>query len=104
MRSHVKCYRPQLTGAAEIIDHLFEEYGPGKAKVPSSLRGGSFSLFKSGKGTNIRKNARPDNIRMRSITLYGWEDNSSVRQVREAMSELGLAHTMINCGDGSVNR
>lgn len=97
--------RPQLTGAAEIIEYLFETYGPGKEKIPSSLRGtGGGGIFKSSKGANIRRNARPDSTRMKPITLYGWEGNSLVRPVRETLTELGLPHIFVNCAEGSSNK
>jgi hypothetical protein len=98
-------YRPQMTGATEIVTYLFDTYGPGAAKMPSSVKGSMLDgLMKSSRGASIRKNARSDNIKMKAITLYGWEGAQYVKQVRETLTELGLAHVMINCADGSVNR
>lgn len=94
--------RPQLSGSTEIIEHLFNTYGPGAANIPGSLKGG-LNLFKNSR-SSVRKNARPDNTKMRPITLYGWEGANFVRQVRVALTELGIAHVMINCAEGSVNR
>lgn len=100
-----KLYRPQLFGATEIIEHLFNEYGPGKDKIPGSLKSNGLSgLLKSNKGATLRKNARRDNTKMRPITLYGWEGANYVRQVRETLTELSLNHILINCAEGSVNR
>jgi hypothetical protein len=98
-------YKPSLIGANEIVGYLFETYGQGRDKIPASLKGGGgMNLFKSNKGANMRKNVRKDNIRMKPLTLYGWEGMSYVKSVREVLTELGLAHVFINCAEGSVNR
>ena len=34
----------------------------------------------------------------------GYEGVSGVKLVRETLTELGLAHTLINCANGSKNR
>eukprot|EP01038_Epipyxis_sp_PR26KG_P004833 gene4833-6773_t len=102
-----KMYRPQLFGSEEIIKHLFNTYGPGESAIPGSLKGkggGLGGLFKGGKGSKIQANARPDVTKLKPITIYGWEGISYVKAVRDKMSELGLAHILINCGNGSLNR
>jgi hypothetical protein len=76
--------RPQLLGSTEIINHLFETYGPGKDKIPNNLKSsgqGIATVKTGGKGTSVKSNARPDNTSMKSITLFGWEGAPYVKQV-----------------------
>jgi len=95
--------KPQLGGAKTIISYLFDSYGPGADKIPSSLKGGGIS-FGSGGGPKIRKDARPDFAKLKPIVLYGWEGAPYVKPVREALTALALAHVMVNCAQGSSNR
>lgn len=100
-------YKPQLIGAKDIIDHLFNTYGPGADKIPNSLKGfkgGVLGGGGSGKGSKLRANARTDITRLKPITLYGWEGAQYVKTVRETLSELGLAHIFVNVANGSQNR
>lgn len=94
--------RPQLTGATEIVNYLFETYGQG-AKVPSNLKGTGFS-FPGGKGAKLRSNARPDFKSIKPLTLYGYEGIGAVKAVREVLTELSVPHILINCANGSSNR
>lgn len=91
--------RPQLFGSDAIIKHLFKTYGPGEEAIPKNLKGSGSSA--TGK---TKPNARSDNQSMKPITIYGWEGAQYVKQVREALTDLGLAHIMINCANGSANR
>lgn len=95
-------FRPQLFGSQSIIKHLFDTYSEGEEAIPKKLRGAS----KTGgaKGAKLIANARFDNPKMKPITLYGWEGAKFVTPVRQALNDLGLAHTFINCANGSVNR
>ena len=45
-------------------------------------------------------------IHIITYTLYyiGYEGVSGVKLVRETLTELGLAHTLINCANGSKSR
>jgi len=105
-------YRPQLYGNTEIVDYLFETYGPGSKNVPKSLKekssgGGSNGIgnfFKNSKVEKLRANARSDNSKMKAITLYGFEGVSYVKIVQQTLCELGLAHLFINVAQGSLNR
>lgn len=71
--------RPQLFGQQEIIRHLFKTYGPGESAIPPSLQ--SKGSGTSGKGARLKTNARPDNSRMKPLTLYGWEGISFVKVI-----------------------
>ena len=110
--------RPRLFGANAIIEHLMNEYGPGYQNPPtplpkpkSKLPTGGFNFFGSDssgdaktKGKKLRSNARPDNAKMKALTLYGWEGAKFVTPVREALNELALPHLFVNCAAGSANR
>jgi len=92
-------YRPSLTGSVPIITHLFSTYGPGESSIPKSLLGnGSKGASKSD------RKARWDSTKMLPITLFGWEGAQYVKPVRDALTQLGLSHVMINCAAGSGNR
>ena len=95
--------RPQLTGADDIINHLYKTYGPGVDKIPSNLKGGG--LFGGGnKSAKLSKKARPDFRSIKPLTLYGYEGVGGVKAVREVLTDLGLAHTFIVVANGSTNR
>ena len=74
-----------MLGATEIVNYLFETYGPGASKIPGNLKSTSFS-FPSNKGTSLRANARPDFVKIKPITLYGYEGVGAVKQVREVLT------------------
>jgi hypothetical protein len=101
--SNPQMFKPALYGTTDIINHLFNTYGPGEKAIPSSLKGGSGNGVARGTGSSNKK-ARFDNQRMKPIQLYGWEGASYVKPVRECLNSLGLAHVMINCAEGSSNR
>lgn len=50
------------------------------------------------------KNARADRHLLQPLTLWGYEGSPFVRPVREALSALGLRHTIVHCARGSANR
>jgi glutathione S-transferase len=95
----------------EIIDYLFESYGPGKAAVPWLLRGPyafwtcAFAALARGlAGNALDARARADNGEREPLELWGYEGSPFVRPVRERLCELGLAHTLVSCSRGSANR
>ncbi|KAJ1390233.1 hypothetical protein B484DRAFT_459599 [Ochromonadaceae sp. CCMP2298] len=94
-------YRPRLTGSKAIIAHLFDAYGPGAENIPKQLLGSGKG---GGKGNRVRKDSRPDVLKLKPLTLYGWEGAKFVTPVREALNELGLAHVFVPCANGSQNR
>lgn len=92
-------YRPRLSGANDILDHLFTTYGAGEDTVPKNLqKKGSKS------GGKFNSKARPDVTKLKPITVYGFEGAPYVKPVREALNSLALAHVFINCANGSANR
>ena len=95
----------------DIINYLYEEYGPGKEEVPWVLRGPfafwtcAFASFARGMaGSALDASARPDNGQMEPIELWGYEASPFVKPVRETLCGLGLPHTVVNCARGSLNR
>merc|ERR1711871_45134 len=86
-------------GSKDIIDHLFDAYGPGKDSAERKRFKGSGSG-----GGKLNKFARVDNQAMKPITLYGWEGASFVTPVKQKLDELGLAYIFVNCASGSGNR
>lgn len=94
-----------------IVAHLYERYGPGRGKVPFSLRG-LFALVSAGCAAVVRGmpaaklqvDARAENARMAPLTLYGFEGSPFAHPVREKLCALGLPHTLVNCARGSAHR
>lgn len=95
----------------DIINYLFDTYGPGQSEVPGLLKG-SVALFTGGfaalargmAGSKRQENARPDNEQMLPLELWGYEASPFVRPVREKLCALALPHRMVNSARGSVNR
>ena len=95
----------------DIIDYLFENYGPGKDQVPWQLRGPfafwtcAFASFARGlAGSALLPEARPDNLAMKPLELWGYETSPFVKPVRETLCSLALPHTVLNCARGSMRR
>jgi len=108
------------TGAAmfeseDQIDYLLKTYGPSPddfdIKALWTFRG-KFAFFTAAlaalvrgmKGLKVQPDARPDNIQMRPLELWGYEPSPFVRPVREKLEGLALPHIMVNCARGSKNR
>jgi len=94
-------YKPELIGAKDIIFHLFTTYGPGEDAIPANMRKNSGS---GATGVKMNAKARPDNTKMKPITLYGWEGAKPVIPVRKCLNDLSLAHTFIPVSANSANR
>jgi len=95
----------------DIINYLFDTYGPGRSEVPWLLKGdfaritATYAASARGyAGSRLLPKARKDFTTLKPIVLWGYEGSPFVRPVREALGSLGLAHVMINCGRGSQNR
>jgi glutathione S-transferase len=52
----------------------------------------------------MNKSARPDFVKLKPLTLYGYEGSPFVRPVRETLGTLALAHKVVYCARGSQNR
>jgi len=95
----------------DIIEYLFDNYGPGKRYIPWTLKGdfarvtATYAAAARGfAGSRLEPTARSDITSLKPITLYGYEGSPFVRPVREKLCALGLAHVMVNCPRGSRNR
>ncbi len=84
----------------EIIEYLFDNFGPGIDKIPNNLKGkGSTNPT----GVKPNKNYNEQNMFKKPLTLWGFEGGDS-QKVRAALSDLCLAHNMVNVAKGSANR
>lgn len=87
-----------------IIEYLYENFGPGKDKIPGSLKG-PLAGFGIG-GIDTKKpypNWKEDNIFKKPLELWGFEGSGDSGPVRELLCALCLAHKAINCSKGSSN-
>ncbi|KAJ1639414.1 hypothetical protein T492DRAFT_623641 [Pavlovales sp. CCMP2436] len=101
----------QLYESDDIIDYLFDTYGPGRADVPWTLRGPfafwtcAFAALARGLAGNARDaKARAENEQREPIVLWGNEGSPFVKPVRERLVELALPHTFVMCPRGSAQR
>lgn len=95
----------------DIINYLFDTYGPGQDQVPGMLKdpvavitGGFAALARGMAGSQRQPNARPDNEQMQPIEVWGYEGSPFVRPVREKLCALALPHKMVFSARGSANR
>lgn len=95
----------------DIINYLFNTYGPGEDQVPGILQGGvalfggTFAALARGMaGAQRQPNARPDNEKMQPIEIWGYEASPFVKPVREKLCSLALPHKMVSAARGSANR
>jgi glutathione S-transferase len=101
----------------DIINYLFDTYGPGRQAVPWTLKGpfatitcALASLVRGFAGSKPFTSAdgssgiRNDVTTLEPIIFYGYEGSPFVKPVREALVSLGLSHTMVYCARGSSNR
>eukprot|EP01031_Cornospumella_fuschlensis_P038684 gene38684-47029_t len=95
----------------DIINYLFDKYGPGRGYVPFMLKG-DFAVrtcayaaqLRKYAGSRLLRNARGDMSSMQPVVLWGYEASPFVKPVRETLSALGLRHVMVSCARGSSNR
>jgi len=93
----------------DIIDYLFDTYGPGKDQVPFQLRAGPLTvaslavgaLARSGKGGRARANHR---MPEQPLEFWGYEASPFVKVVREVLCELELPYLQRTAGRGSPKR
>lgn len=95
----------------EIVNYLFNTYGPGEDQVPLVLKDPiamvmcSYAAVARGMaGSRRQPNARPDNEQMQPIEIWGYEGSPFVRPVREKLCALALPHKMVCAARGSANR
>ena len=92
----------------DIIDYLYDKYGPGKEKVPTLLRAGALTVLTAGFGLAPRMGAgsryRAAKMPAKPITVYSYEASPFCKLVREKLVELELPHLMKTVGRGSPKR
>ena len=92
----------------DIIDYLYDTYGPGKEKVSSLLRAGALTVLTAGFGLAPRMGAgsryRAARMPDKPITVYSYEASPFCKLVREKLVELEIPHLMKSCGRGSMKR
>lgn len=93
-------YMFNLRGSKEIVPYLFENYGPGKDKIPKNLG----PVGKSGGGGKMAANARPDFLKIKPVTLYMFEGCQACTPVRKTLEGLGISYKIVPCAKGSKNR
>lgn len=94
----------------EIIQYLYEKYGPGKANISPALTSGvltsvtaGFSLLpRLGKGSAYVPSKKPEN--MKPIVFYAYEASPFCVLVAEKLCELELPYLQRSCGRGSPKR
>jgi glutathione S-transferase len=94
----------------DIIDYLYDSYGPGKEKVSSLLKAGALTVLTAGFGLAPRMGAgskyAPSKMpgSYKPITVYSYEASPFCKLVREKLVELEIPHLMKSCGRGSPKR
>jgi len=87
-----------------IVEYLFENFGPGKSKIPGSLKGPlAGRVFGGADVSKPYPTYRQDNIYRKPLELWGFEGSGESQPVRELLCSLCLAHKAINCSKGSAN-
>ena len=78
----------------DIIDYLYDKYGPGKDKVSSLLRAGALTILTAGFGLAPRMGAgsryKPAKMPEKPITVYSYEASPFCKLVREKLVELEI--------------
>lgn len=96
----------EMYESADIVDHLFAEYGQGSA--PAMLRGSApatFAVALSGLGRgSAGAFVRPSKPPERPLELYSFEASPFCRLVRERLCELELPYRLHNVARGSAAR
>ena len=104
----------ELYESEDIIDYMVQEYTDPTTydkKALWTLRGpfalwtGAFAALVRGlPAGKVAKGARPENIDVKPLILYGYEPSPFVRIVRETLCSLALPHVVVPCSRGSRNR
>lgn len=91
----------QAKNSGEIVEYLYTYYGPGADKIPSSLKGKGLT---NPSGTKPLKDWNEDNILLKPMLFYGWENNGDCEAIREVFSGLCIPFVNVNVAQGSKNR
>ena len=96
----------------DIIEYLYENYGPGKDKVPSlisrspivTVAAGLGMLGRIGKGSKLDAKSTANEKELEPIVFYGYETSPFCKIVRERLVELEIPHQIKSTGRGSYKR
>lgn len=87
-------------GADAIITYLFRRYA--QSEAPSAVKASIVNVLTSKLATEVRRGAGvkafPSRHPEQMLTLYSFESSPYSRLVREKLSELQVAYTLINLG------
>ena len=98
-----------LYESADIVEHLYAEYGPDGAEPPPWIVRGTLvtgwmpTLLRAGRGMTRYERALPE-APGQPLELWNYEGNQFARLVREALTELELPHVLRAAGKGSPRR
>ncbi len=91
----------QAKNSGEIVEYLYTYYGPGADKIPSSLKGKGLT---NPSGIKPLKDWNEDNILLKPLYFYGWENNGDCKAIREVFSGLCIPFINVCVAQGSKNR
>ena len=91
----------QAKSSQEIVEYLYTYYGPGPDAIPSNLKGKGLT---NPSGVKPLKGWNEDNIFLKPMQFYGWENNGDCKAVRELFSGLCVPFVNVNVASGSKNR
>lgn len=104
----------EMYESEDILDYLLKTYTDPTTYDPKALwplRGqfalwtGAFAALARGfPCTKVLSGARPDNVDVMPLKLYGYEPSPFVRSVRETLCGLALPHVVIPTARGSRHR
>jgi len=94
----------------DIIEYLYETYGPGKDGIPMALRLGALTTLTAGlslaprlgAGSRYRESKKPEG--MQPLKLWAYEASPFCKIVKEALCALEIPHEYIPCTRGSPHR
>ena len=98
-----------LYESADIVEHLYAEYGPAGAEPPPWIVRGTLvtgwmpTLLRAGRGMTRYERATPEPPGQ-PLELWNYEGNQFARLVREALTELELPHVLRAAGKDSPRR
>jgi glutathione S-transferase len=92
----------------DIIQYMFDTYGPVGSKIPASLTGGALTtigcslalLPRMGKGSSKKESKQPS----QPLIFWGYESSPFCKVVREKLVELEIPHIQKTCARGSNKR
>ncbi|CAM9646273.1 unnamed protein product [Chrysoparadoxa australica] len=102
--------RVSLYESLDIVNYLFDQYGPGADNIPGVLKASPLFagviavLLRGGAGSARNADAFEENALRKPIELWAYDGSPFVRPVREKLTELELPHILITCSRGSPKR